>query len=97
MADTPLETVKGWSPDHVARMKEAWVTTAEQVVALGATKNGMDSLSQHLRLSVEEVRRLVELAMSQLSPRTGAEMEHPSDTSDYGLGALPPENVEKRR
>jgi hypothetical protein len=97
MADTPLEAVRGWSPDQVARMKAAWITTAEQVVALSATASGLQSLSEQLQMSRDEARRLVDLARSVLSAETRAEMEQTADTSDYGLGAVRPPGEEKNR
>lgn len=90
MADTPLESVPGWSEDQVARMKESWLTTAEQVVALGAQPRGITSLAEQLNTSEEEALRLVESARAVLTPAKRAEMEEVVDTSEYGLGALPP-------
>jgi hypothetical protein len=90
MADIPLESVPGWSDDHLAKLKSSWITTAEQVVALSATHNGIRSLAEQLQVSEDEVRRLVESAKARLSPEVRAEMEKAIDTSDYGLGAKPP-------
>jgi hypothetical protein len=90
MADTPLDTVPGWSDEHIAHAAKAWITTAEQVVAITATPGGIRSLSEQLHLPEEETRRLVEAARAQLSPATRAEMETAVDTSQYGLGARPP-------
>jgi hypothetical protein len=97
MADTPLESVPGWSEDQIARMKQAWITTAEQVVALSVTPNGVRSLAQQLNVPEDEARRLVEAARAKLTPATRAEMEKVIDTSEYGLGALPPEEKNKDR
>jgi hypothetical protein len=90
MADTPLESVPGWSEDQVARMKKSWITTAEQVVALSATPHGVSSLAEQLHAPEDEVQSLVESARAELAPATRAEMEEAVDTSEYGLGALPP-------
>ena len=90
MADTPLDSVSGWAPDHVARMQRAWITTAEQVTALSRTSNGLRSIAEQLEVSEEEARRLVAAARERLSPELRAEMEQPVDTSEYGLGVLPP-------
>ena len=73
MADTPLESVPGWSEDQLARMREVGMTTASQVVALSATSRGLSSLAEQLNTSEDEAERLVQ-----------------SDTSEFGLGALPP-------
>jgi hypothetical protein len=89
MAGTPLESVAGWSEDQVARMKESWITTAEQVVALSATPRGVSSRAEQLNTSEDEAQSLVEAARAGLPPATRAEMEEVVDTSEYGLGALP--------
>ena len=95
MADTPLETVPGWSGDQVAQLKKVWITTAEQVSALGATEGGVRSLSEQLDTSEEEVRRLIDSARAVLPPAVRAELERAADTSDYGLGALRPKHPRK--
>jgi hypothetical protein len=91
MADTPLTDVSGWSKNHIARLKESWITTAEQVVALSATADGVRSLAQQLNIPEDEVRRLVDAARAKLSPETLKEMEQTVNTGEYGLGVLPPE------
>lgn len=91
MSDTLLEQVSDWSEYHVARAKESWITTAEQVVALAATAQGIRSLSEQLKISEEETRGLVESARKALSPAALTEMEKAVDTREYGLGVLPPE------
>jgi len=90
MDETPLERVPGWSSDQVERMMSSFLTTAEQVVALAATPDGFRSFAQQLHVSDQEARRLLAAARAQLSPETLAEMEAAVDTSEYGLGALPP-------
>ena len=90
MEETPLEKVPGWSRDQVSRMKSSGFTSAEQVVALGATPRGIRSLREELGVSHEQAKELVDAARAQLSPETLAEMEQVVDTSDYGLGAIHP-------
>jgi len=96
MADTPLEAVSGWTPEHVARMKSTWITTAEQIVGLSATDDGLRSLSEQLKVPEAEARRLVDLARSALPPDIRAEMEERVDTTNYGLGARRPSNDRTR-
>jgi hypothetical protein len=86
MADTPLHAVPGWTPESVERLAKAWITSAEQVVALGSTPGGLGSLAEQLGVSEDEARRLVEAARDALHPTVRAEMEEPVDTSEYGLG-----------
>lgn len=97
MDETPLERVPGWSRDHVARMKNSWITSAEQVVALGATPHGLRSVAQQLHVSEQEAKRLLDSARAQLPPEVLAEMEAEVDTSDYGLGVMPPWEEEPER
>jgi Xaa-Pro aminopeptidase len=91
VADTLLESVPGWSADQVARMRAVGMTTAAQVVALSATSRGLSSLAEQLNTSEDEAESLMESARAALSPAERAEMEEVVDTSEYGLGALPPQ------
>lgn len=87
---TPLDSIQGWTPEKVSRMKDVWITTAEQVVALGATEKGLQSLSQQLRLDIEDARQLYLAARDRLSPEARRELDQPADTQDFGRGARPP-------
>src|SRR4051812_15993566 len=86
MTDVSLEQAPGWSKSHVARLKEAWITTAEQVVAIGATPGGIGSLADQLSVPEGEVRSLVAAARAKLPPETRRELEREVDTSDFGMG-----------
>jgi hypothetical protein len=86
MADTPLRDVPGWTDEYVERAEQAWITTAEQVVALDATPGGLRSLAEQLGVSEDEARPIVEAARNALQSAVRAEMEEPVDTSEYGLG-----------
>ena len=86
MVDTPLRGVPGWTDEHVERLAQAWITTAEQVVAISATAGGLRSLAEQLAASEDEARPLVEAARNALQPTVRAEMEELVDTSEYGLG-----------
>jgi hypothetical protein len=86
-----LESVEGWTADNVSKMKAIWITTAEQVVALGATPNGLRSLSEQLNVDLDEAQQLLAAARARLSPAARREMDQPADTSDLGLGVLPPD------
>ncbi len=97
MSDTPLKDVPGWTDEHIEQVAKAWITSAEQVVALSATTGGIRSLAEQLAVSEDEVQRLVEAARAQLSPATRAEMEQPADTSTYGLGVLRPRDEDRGR
>ena len=94
MTDTPLESLPDWSEDLIARAKNAWITTAEQVVAVSATPRGIRSLAEQLDVPEDEARRLVDSGRGALSSAKRAQMEEVVDTSEYGLGALRPEDEE---
>ena len=87
---TPLDSIQGWTPEKVSRMKDVWITTAEQVVALGATEKGLQSLSEQLNVDIEEARQLYSAARDRLSPEVRRELDRPADTRDFGRGARPP-------
>ena len=90
ISETPLDTVEGWSDEHVTRLREVWITSAEQVAALAATAGGVTSLAQQLATTEERARDLVEKARAAVPRQTLTELDTPVDTSDYGLGVLRP-------
>jgi hypothetical protein len=97
MQDVPLNRVPGWTPEYVERAGQSWITTADQVVALLQTDGGLRSLAQQLQVSEEEATRLASAAGESLSPARRAEMEEVVDTSDYGLGVIPPREEDANR
>ena len=86
-----MDSVEGWTADNVSNMKDLWITTAEQVVALGATPNGVRSLSEQLQVDLDEAQQLMAAARAHLSSSARRELDQPADTSEFGLGVLPPE------
>jgi hypothetical protein len=87
---TPLNAVNGWPRNHVTKLVQKWITTADQVVAIAATPNGLKSLASQLDISESEMRRLVNLARSALSERALSLLEEKLDASQFGLGAKLP-------
>ena len=88
--ETPLEKIKEWPEELVRRLKQSWITTAEQVVAASATPGGLHSLAEQLEVPEEEAVRLVSAARAHLNPAVVAQLEQPIDTRAYGLGVLKP-------
>jgi len=88
---TPLTSISGWHQTHIKKLAKNWITTAEQVVGIGATSEGLRTLADQPGVSTAEIRRLVNSARDALSPAVAAELREAVDTSQYGLGALPPE------
>lgn len=90
MSETPLHGVDGWSLDHVRRLGESWITTAEQVVALSATPGGLLSISEQLNVPQTEAARLVSAARAKLDPAVQQMLQNAAEVDDFGLGVLPP-------
>jgi hypothetical protein len=93
-SNTPLSKVPGWSKAYVDALAGYWINSAEQVVGIAATPKGIQTLAKHLGANEEQMRQLVERARAALPPAVAAELEQHVDTSQYGLGALPPEEKE---
>jgi hypothetical protein len=92
--EIPLEAVEGWSPAHVAKLKESWIVTAQQAVAIAATPEGVASLASQLGISQMETERLIELARRALPAHVASRVGKPADTTGFGLGAmLPPKKT----
>ncbi len=88
---TPLAAVPGWSRAHARKLEASWITTAEQVVGMGATPQGAQALAGQLGVSEAEMRRLLELARAALPPGVAAELARGVSPGEYGLGALSPD------
>jgi hypothetical protein len=89
--DTPLSAVPSWTKAQVARLGSKGIMTAEQLVGTAATPGGIPSLAAELDLSETEMRRLVNAARGALPPALAAELSRAADASQWGLGALPPD------
>ena len=84
-----MDLVDGWTDDYVRKMNDVWITTAEQVVALGATDGGVRAISEQLGIEPGPARELLEAARANLSAAARNELEQPADTREFGLGVLP--------
>ena len=89
---TPLKQVPGWSDALVQKLAESWITTAEQVLATSATPGGVQTLASHLGVSEERMKQLVAAARASLTTEAARALEHPVDTSQFGLGARKPDD-----
>jgi hypothetical protein len=90
MAETDLHSVRGWSVEHIGKLAKSWINSADQVVAISVTRDGMQSLAQQLEVSEPEAHRLVALARAALPPEVLAGLEQPFVSDDRGMGALRP-------
>ena len=90
MAQIELQSVPGWSANHIAQMAKSWITSAEQVVSVSVTPGGVESLAEQLHVSEDEARRLIGLARDALTPEARAAMGQVFDSDERGMGALRP-------
>lgn len=88
---TSLTAIPQLSTGALTRLQEIWVTTAEQLVATAATPGGLRSLADHLGVTEERMREILEAAKQSLPSDTIKQLEDPIDVSDYGLGANTPD------
>jgi len=63
---TPLTGIPGWTQEFIDTLNESWITSAEQLVELAATPQGLAALRQHLGISEHHAHRLVEAACVRL-------------------------------
>ena len=85
MVDTPLRGVPGWTDEHVERLAQAWITTAEQVVAM--RDGGRPSLAGGTARGVGGRGPTARGGCAQRAPADGAGGNGGAvDTSEYGLG-----------
>jgi len=70
--ETLLAGIPGWTHDLIDRLKEGWITSAEQLAELAATPHGMAALAEHLGISDHHAQQLVDAACVQLDLDTVA-------------------------
>jgi hypothetical protein len=90
-SETPLSAVSGITASVLKQLRKRWIESADQLVALGATSDGVHALAQELEIDAAEVARLIAHARAALHPDAAAVAERPVDTRRYPLGATPPE------
>jgi hypothetical protein len=78
-----------WPPETLKRLSRSWITTAEQVVAVAATDDGMLALAEQTGLSVRDLAPLVDRTRQALPPGLREQLSKPADTSQFGTGAKP--------
>lgn len=87
----PLDNLGFWSVEALAKLREHWIDSAEQVVALAASVEGRAALARTLDLDEASTAELVARTRSALPANRLTELERPADTSLQQLGAFPPE------
>ena len=93
--ETPLARVPGVPDEVVRKLKGRWITSADQLVALGASATNIKALATELGITETETRQIVSAARAVLDPATSAALERPVDTRRYPLGAQKPKRSPK--
>ena len=87
----PLRSIKNFSREYIDKLAELYITTAEEFVSVTNTTDGKDRISSYLKTDETELQQLIGLAENSLPESVRKEMKTPTDTSQFGLGALGPE------
>ncbi len=94
--DTELDRLGFWPRAALERLSASWITTAEQLVAIAATADGMAALAQETGLPARELEQLVDRTRQALPQSLREELSKPADTSQFGTGANePPKRTEQ--
>ena len=88
--ETPLTALKDIPADLLKQLHARNFHSAEQLVGLAATSDGVRSLARELGIGSEQAHSLIASARAALPPETVEALSRPVDTSQYPLGAMPP-------
>jgi hypothetical protein len=90
---TLLDEIPGF-PEHIsAQLKKSWITTAEQFIAAAAASGGARVMAGNLGVSEGELKSALETSEKLIAQQDLDRLKKPTDTSEFGLGALPPEEA----
>jgi len=70
-----LETIDGLPPDFIRILADRWIETAEQLVALGARRDGARQLARILSIPEAEAKKLIIIAQESLPKEVREAME----------------------
>ena len=90
--ETSLDDLQGVPADLRKKLKAAGIMTAEQLLGSTAAVGGAAKMAGHLGVAVGAVNRVVEAAEAAIPAAERARLRAPADTSDLGLGAMPPDD-----
>lgn len=88
--ETRLRGLPGVPDDVIRKLEQRWITSADQLVALGATQANLKALAAELGVSDDEAALIVSAARRALDPAKADALQRPVDTSKYPLGATKP-------
>jgi hypothetical protein len=86
----PMERIRGLDAGHVEALRGLWITTAEELISVAMTADGVQRLASHLRISEQEASHLVENVKSQMPPEVLEKLTRVRKGKP-GMGAVPPE------
>ena len=95
--DIDVASLGIWSEDALKRLDAIWVKTARQVVAIGATANGVLAIAEQTGLSEGQVRELLQRTRDALPADIVRQLSQPADTSQFGRGAVDPIEPDRER
>lgn len=82
-----------WPNDALDRLRASWITTAEQILAIAATTDGLVALTRQTGLGSGELVKLVEHTRQMVAPELRERLSKPADTSKFGTGAVDPSKM----
>ena len=88
----PLDRVRGLTEAQLASLQEGWITTVQDLLALGDVPGGRDYLLSTLDMDDQALDSLLSRAQ-QMAPRAGDEARRLLEqamAADYGAGAVEP-------
>jgi hypothetical protein len=88
--ETPLADVSAIPPNVVKQLAARWITSAEQLVALGGSEERVKALSEQLGLTRPETTKVLDAAATALDPATAESLRRPVDINRYRTGARQP-------
>lgn len=65
-------------PEQIKKLRSLGVTTAEELIALGAVRGNKKRLADYLEISTSQLGRALAKVRSQLDPKVVAEMQRPT-------------------
>jgi DNA-binding phage protein len=83
-----LKALGIWPREALERLAANWIASAEQVVAIAATRNGIAALAEQTGLSEAQIGDLVHHTKEALPVDIRDRFGQPAETSQFGLGAL---------
>jgi len=94
----PLDRIRGLSAEHIASLKDFWITSIQEFLAAAELPDGRHQLAYILNVDDEELAKLVKNAECEVPPSRGPEEDILDEVMllDYTTGALEPPPAQMR-